>query len=130
MSERKNSLSLAALTGSAGLVVAVFTVIASTSYAALIFHGPLQPFIATRVWMALITAVIVGSLVALTSSCPAAIAIPQDRVAPILAILAANVVAAMPNASPDQMCLVVVAAIVLVTLITGLFLFSLGCLNL
>jgi SulP family sulfate permease len=126
----KNSIAQAALTGSAGLVVAVFTIIASASYAALIFHGPLQPYTANGMWMGLVTAVIVGLLVAITSSCPGAIAIPQDRIAPILAILSASIAAAMPNTAPDQICLVVVAAIVLVTLITGLFLYGLGWLKL
>jgi len=110
--------------------VAVFTIIASASFAALIFHGVLQPYIASGLWMGLVTAVIVGLLVALTSSCHGAIAIPQDRIAPILAILSANIALRMPNATPQETYLVVLAAIVLVTLITGLFLYGLGWLKL
>src|SRR5689334_7175970 len=114
MTEGRQGISQAAMIGSAGLVVALFTIIASASYAALIFQGPLQAYMANGLWMALITAVVVGFFVALTSSCRGAIAIPQDRVAPILAILSANVAASMPTAPTDQMCLLVVAAIVLV----------------
>jgi SulP family sulfate permease len=128
--EWKNGISRMALNGGAGLVVAVFTVIASASYAALIFHGPLESYVARGLWMGLITAVVVGILVAVTSSYPGAIAIPQDRVAPILAILAGNVAAGMATSSPEQVCLVVVAAMILVTLITGFFLYSLGWLKL
>jgi SulP family sulfate permease len=80
--------------------------------------------------MGLITAVIVGLLVALTSSCRGAIAIPQDRIAPILALLSTNLMLSMANSDPDQIFLVVVAAVVLVTLITGLFLCGLGWLRL
>src|SRR5579859_3624551 len=130
MAKWKERISGMALSGGAGLVVAVFTTIAAASYAPLIFHGVLQPYTANGLWMALITAVLVGFLVAVTSSYHGAIAIPQDRVAPILAILAANVAAGMPTASPEQVCLVVVAAIILVTLITGFFLYSLGWLKL
>jgi SulP family sulfate permease len=111
-------------------VVAVFTVIASASFASLIFSAPLNGFVPIGIRMALTTAVIVGTLVALTSSCRAVIAIPQDRVVPILALLAAGVTARMPAASPEEKGMAVLSAIVMVTLITGLFLFGLGRLRL
>jgi SulP family sulfate permease len=126
----KEALSKAAVIGSAGIVVAVFTVIASASFAALIFNGPLAGFVATGIRMALATAVLVGFLVAITSSCRGAIAIPQDRVVPILAILAGSVIARMPGASPQEKGIAVISSVVLVTLITGLFLYSLGRLQL
>ena len=80
--------------------------------------------------MALTTAVIVGTLVALSSSCPAVIAIPQDRIVPILALLAGGVAAKMPTATAEQKGMVVLSGIIVVTLITGLFLFGLGRLRL
>ena len=126
----KETISKAAVIGSAGVVVAVFTVIASASFAALIFSGPLNGFVATGIRMALTTAVLVGSIVAFRSSCRGAIAIPQDRVVPILAILAGSVVARMPAASAAEKGMAVISAIVLVTLITGLFLYGLGRLRL
>ena len=79
------SLSSVVISGMAAVVVAVFTIIASASFAALIFAAPLDSFVANGLWMALVTAVVVGLLVALTSSYAGAVAIPQDRVAPILA---------------------------------------------
>jgi SulP family sulfate permease len=116
--------------GSAGIVVAVFTVIASASFAALIFNGPLAGFVTTGIRMALATAVLVGFLVAITSSCRGAIAIPQDRIVPILAILAGSIIARMPGASAEEKGIAVISSVVLVTLITGLFLYGLGRLQL
>src|SRR5258708_28753210 len=77
-------LARTAVTASAGVVVAIFTILASASFAALIFAGPLEPYVSSGIYMALLTALVVGAVVALTSSCQGAIAIPQDRVAPIL----------------------------------------------
>src|SRR5262249_27384659 len=118
-SSEKNGLSNAAVILSAGLLVAIFTVIASASFASLIFNGPLSAFVPTGIRMALVAAVIVGLVVALSSSCRVAIAIPQDRIVPILALLAASVVARDPNASLQEKGLTVISAIVLVTLLTG-----------
>ncbi len=53
---------------SAGIVVAIFTIIASVSFASLIFTPPLDAFVASGIKVALTTAVVVGALVALTSS--------------------------------------------------------------
>jgi SulP family sulfate permease len=123
---KKVALSQVAVTASTGFVVAVFTVIASASFASLIFGGSLNGFVSSGIRMALTTAVIVGALVALTSSCRAVIAIPQDRIVPILALLAAGVTARMPAASSEEKGMAVLCAIFAVTLITGLFLFGLG----
>jgi SulP family sulfate permease len=111
-------------------VVAVFTVIAAASFASLIFNGPLNGFVPIGIRMALTTAVVVGSIVALTSTCRAAIAIPQDRIVPILALLATGVVAHMPTATAEERGMAVLSGIVMVTLVTGLFLFALGRLRL
>lgn len=116
--------------GSAAVVTAAFTMIACGSFAALIFNGPLEPFVGRGVWIGLFTALVVGSVVALASSYPGAIAIPQDRVAPILALMAGGIVTRMGGASPEEMVLSVMGAISLVSLITGAFLFLLGRLRL
>jgi SulP family sulfate permease len=129
-SEKKTTASQAAVNVSAGFVVAIFTVIASASFASLIFSGPLSIFVPSGVRMALTTAVVVGALVGLTSSCRGAIAIPQDRIVPILALLAAGVATGMPTASVDEKGLAIMSGIVMVTLLTGLFLYALGRLRL
>jgi len=104
----------------------VFTIIAASSFASLIFAGPLQPFTGNGIWLMLWTAFIVGIVVALASSLRGVVAIPQDRIAPIMAVLVAGVVAQMPNASPEAQCRAAIAAITLVSLITGVILYLLG----
>jgi SulP family sulfate permease len=125
-----NCLASAVLILCASVVTAVFTIIASGSFAALIFSGPLQPFIGQGIWIGLFTACVVGLIISLTSSFTGAIAIPQDRVAPILALMAGSMVARMGAASPQEKCLGVMAAIAVVSLTTGAFLFVLGRLKL
>jgi SulP family sulfate permease len=126
----KETISKVAVTASAGFVVAIFTVIAAASFASLIFTGPLDSFVPSGIAMALTTAVVGGLIIALTSSSRVAIAIPQDRIAPILALLATSVAANMPLASVQERGMAVIAAVVLVTIITGIFLFVLGRLRL
>ena len=71
-----------------------------------------------------------GLIVALASSYAGAIAIPQDRVAPILALMAASIASRMGTATTQEKCLGVMAAIAVVSVITGAFLFLLGRLRL
>jgi SulP family sulfate permease len=123
-------LSGAVATASASCVTAAFTIIACGSFAALIFTGPLESFVSQGIWIGLFTAFVVGLIVSLTSSYVGAIAIPQDRVAPILALMAASMVTRMGTASAEEKCLGVMAAIAAVSLTTGLFLFLLGRLKL
>jgi SulP family sulfate permease len=113
--------------GFSGLLVGALTIIASVSMAALVFAGGLSGHLAYGVDIALTTAVISGLLIALMSSCEVAISIPQDRTAPILAIMAAAIAAAVPaNAGSEQVLSSIVTAIVVTSLITGVFLFGLG----
>lgn len=110
-----------------GLLTGSVTVIASVSLAALIFAGDLSGHLAEGIRIALVTAVVIGTIVSLRGSCGVAIAIPQDRTAPILAIMAANIAAAAPaGASADQIFAATFAAIVATTVVTGLFLLGLG----
>lgn len=116
-------------TVSAAFVTAAFTVIACGSFAALIFSGPLKPFVSDGIWIGLFTALGVGLIVSLASSFAGAIAIPQDRVAPILALMAASIATRMKGAPAQEICLSVLAAIALVSLIAGAFLYLLGRCN-
>ncbi len=126
MITRAGRFSNAITNTSAAFVTAAFTVIACGSFAALIFSGPLNSFVSQGIWIGLFTALGVGLIVSLTSSFAGAIAIPQDRVAPILALMAVSIVGRMKDASAAEKCLSVMAGIALVSLITGTFLFLLG----
>src|SRR5215510_6212523 len=84
-----------------GAVVAVFVAIASLSFGSLIFSGDLSFGVGDGIGVALISAAVAGMVMAWRSSYPATIAIPQDRTAPILALMAVQVAAALPpGASP------------------------------
>ena len=126
----RTAFSGAVTMASAAIVTAAFTMIACGSFAALIFSGPLEPFVGQGIWIGLFTALVVGTIVALVSSCPGVVGIPQDRIAPILGLMAVSLTAQMGTASPQEKCLAVLAAIALVSLITGAFLFLLGRLQL
>src|ERR1700744_6275076 len=128
--EHSNSLSSVFTTVCASGVIAAFTVIACGSFAALFFTGPLDQFVAPGNWRGLFTALVAGFIVSSMSSLATSIAIPQGRVAPILALMAADIVVKMGTASPQEKCLAVMGAIALVSLVTGLSLFLLGRLRL
>jgi sulfate permease, SulP family len=125
-----HALSGVVATASASVATASFTIVASGSFASLIFSGPLERFANQGVWVCLFSAFVVGLIVSLTSSYAVAIAIPQDRVAPILALMSANIVARSGAAPPAEICMAVVLAISVVSLITGTTLFLLGRLRL
>ncbi len=110
-----------------GLLVGAISLVASVSVAALIFSGPLSPHLARGIGMVLITAVVSGLLVAFSSSCVRSIAIPQDRIAPILAVMASVAAAAMPlSASVEDTFVTIAVMIALTTSLTGLFLIGMG----
>ncbi len=110
-----------------GSVTGILTIVESVSYAALIFSGVLAVHISTGIGVALTTAAVAGLIMSMTSSYPGTIALPQNKVAPILALIAASVVATMPaGATDEQILLTVIAAIVISSLVTGLFMAALG----
>ncbi|MFQ5350348.1 MAG: SulP family inorganic anion transporter [Thermoanaerobaculia bacterium] len=111
----------------AGLVVGIVVVIVALSFAALIFSGDLAVFVPNGIGLALYTSVVVGVVVALSSSFPGMVATPQDSPAAITALLAAATAAAMPAvAGSAELFATVVAAIGLTTALTGLFFLLLG----
>jgi sulfate permease, SulP family len=112
----------------AALVSWFLTIVFSVSLAALIFRGPLAPWLPVGVGMSLFTALIVGLVTALTSSVPGAIAIPSDRTAPMLAILTASLVGTFPatGANPQVMFATCLVALILTTFLTGTMLALLG----
>ena len=107
-------------------VVAMMTVVLSLSFVSLIFVDPLEGFIGEGTNLMLITAVILGVFMTVFSSYAGTIAIPQDRVAPIIALMATLIIHDMHGASPETIGVTVLAAIASSTLIVGLALFFLG----
>jgi SulP family sulfate permease len=114
----------------AGLVTGLVAVVSCVSFAALIFAGELQVNTADGMALVLISAVPVLSITALFSSYPGTIAIPQDRIAPILALVASGIVAGLPEqAHAAERFHTVAMAIVIASLGTGVFLSVLGWLR-
>ena len=111
----------------AGLVVSVIVVIVSISLATLIFTGDLSAYLVQGIGMMLFSGIVITAIVALGSSYPGMVAYPQERVAPILALMAAAIVQSLSGrASPDAIYLTVVAGIIFATLMNGAFLSLLG----
>ena len=110
-----------------GSVTSILTVIESVSYAVLIFSGALSENISAGLSVALIAAAATGIVISLMSSYPGTIAVPQNKIAPILAVMAAAIVAGMPEGSgADQAFLTVIATIVICSISTGILLTILG----
>jgi sulfate permease, SulP family len=109
-----------------GLVASLLSLAYCFSYGALIFAGPLQPFLAQGVASALITAAVTAIVIAGTSSFRFAIAGPDSNTAAPLSLLMVNLapsIAAMPAANGLALALV---SLSLATALTGFALFLLG----
>ena len=110
-----------------GAVTAILTIIESVSYAALIFSGAMAAHISTGIAVTLTSAAAAGLVMSVTSSYPGTIAVPQNKIAPILALVAASIVATMPEgASAQQTLLTVIAAVIVSSLAAGIFMAALG----
>jgi SulP family sulfate permease len=107
-------------------VVAMMTVVMSLSFVAIIFVGPISGFIGEGTSLMLVVAVILGIFMAIFSSYPGTIAIPQDRIAPIVAFMATLIIHEMPGAPPESIGITVLATIAISTLSVGVVLFLIG----
>lgn len=114
-----------------GLIVGLIEVILAISFAALIFAGKLSGYVSNGIGIALIGATITGVAVALITSLPGTVAGNQDAPSAILAVMAAGIVASMPDGGNGiETFATVVVAIALTTLLCGIFFLSLGYFNL
>ncbi len=111
----------------AGIVVGIIVVIVSISLATLIFSGELAQYLPDGIGLVLFSGIIVTGLISLTSSYSGMIAYPQERVAPILAVIATFILSEMSGkAETEVIFLTVVAAITVASLTNGIFLSALG----
>lgn len=108
-----------------GLLASVLCLALSISLAALIFSGPLTPFVANGIGMVLVSTVALNIAMALLSPRPPMITMTQDAPVVIVALLAAQIAAATPTVDRSTY-LTVVAAIALTTLATGAIFVLLG----
>jgi SulP family sulfate permease len=110
-----------------GLVTPIIIVTSTLSYVAFIFSGPLAGTFPFAVGFGLISAGLMAIVFALGSSVPFAIAGPDSKPTAVLAIMAALVAERLSHGTPPaDIGLVVLAALVVGTLATGIALFALG----
>lgn len=116
---------------SAGAIVAVSTVLMEISFAALVFAGPLEPFIAAGIGYFLFATIVVNLIVALASALPNSIGAAQDTPTVILAIGTATIAAILVEEGDVESALpTVIATIGLTSLATGVVFLALGRLRL
>ena len=112
---------------SMGLVTGVLIAMLEISFALLIFSGPLAGRVGDGIGLTLFAGLVLGLAVALMSSSPGIVGMPQDSPAVMIAVVTANLVAAMPaGVSSESVFATVVVTIALTSLLAGLFLLALG----
>lgn len=110
----------------AGLIAAIVTISMEISLAALIFSGDLSQFLPGGIGLMLFGAFIMGIVIALTTSLPGMIGVPQDTPAAIVGLIGAAIALAMKGAEPNSIYATVLAAISVTSILTGIFFLLLG----
>jgi SulP family sulfate permease len=85
-----------------GLIASLLLLASAFSNGALIFTGPLEPFLGQGVAAALITTAVTTIWVALTSNFPSAIAGPVGNTAALLAAMMVTLAPVLSAVSPGQ----------------------------
>ena len=110
----------------AGLIAAIVTISMEISLAALIFSGDLREFLGGGIGLMLFGAFIVGIVIALTTSLPGTISVPQDTPAAIIALISAAIAVTMKDADPNAKYATVVAAITVTSVLTAVLYLLMG----
>jgi sulfate permease, SulP family len=109
-----------------GLVASLLSLAYCLSYGALVFSGPLQPFLGQGVAAALITAAVTAPIVALGSSFRSAVAGPDSNTAALLAATMAFLAPTLALMRPDRALALALAVLGAATMLTAVALFLLG----
>src|SRR5262249_52163117 len=110
----------------AGAICSVLSVAYCLSYAALIFSGPLKPWLSYGIAVTFLSAAIAATVIALRSSLPFAIAGPDTSTSAVTATLVAAMAAQLVAEGNTNLLPPVLIVIALVTAATGIVLCSLG----
>lgn len=111
-----------------GAVIGVMEVVLATSFAALIFAGPLRAHLPAGIGLVLFGATALLTVVAWRSSLAGTISLPQDVPAVVLSVMAAAIAARLPGGA--ETFLTVVLALSVTTLLTGVLFLALGAFRL
>lgn len=110
-----------------GSAASVLTVTFGLSYALLIFAGPLAPYLSYGVAATFVSSAVLGTVIALGSSLPFAVAGPESSTAAMTGILASSLVERMAAADPSASVLApVLITLGLASIVTGLVLCGFG----
>jgi sulfate permease, SulP family len=110
----------------AGMVCSILSIAYCLSYAALIFTGPIEHFLSYGIAVTFLSAAIGGSIVALRSSLPFAVAGPDSSISVVIAALVTTVVQRVVAAGGTELLGPALIAMSLATAFTGLLLCVLG----
>lgn len=115
----------AARTVAAGTVIGAISVTFSVSLASIIFTGAYAAHLFSGIAIGLFSAAVLGLVLALKSSFPGTIGGPQDKVASIIAVMAASIAGALPAGS-ETLLPTLLVCMALSTGATALVLYLLG----
>lgn len=111
----------------ASVVVGIFSILFYVSYAALIFSGPLAPWLAYGLAATFITGAIGGAVTSLRSSLPFAIAGPDSSTCAVIAALVGTLAVRLgANGAPPDLLMPTLTVLALSSALTGLLLCGLG----
>ena len=111
----------------AGLISSVLAVAVGLSFAALIFSGPLSPWLAYGVAATFVTSAISALVLAIRSSLPFVIAGPDAPTATVTATLAAVLARRIVgNGAPDDLFAPVLLVVALSAILSGILLWVIG----
>lgn len=111
---------------SLGIVIGAINLPTVISFAILIYSGELTPFAGAGIGMVLFGGLIIQLIVAFTSSIPGIMGGPQDSPAAILGLMAAAIAAKMPNATLEVKFVTVAIAVMLTSVLSGVFFLLIG----
>jgi SulP family sulfate permease len=110
----------------AGAVCSVLSVAYCLSYAALIFTGPIDHLLSYGIAVTFLSAAVAGTIMAMRSSLPFAVAGPDSSISVVVAALVAAVVQRLVASGSTELLTPALIAMSLTTALTGLLLYVLG----
>src|SRR5580658_5820667 len=110
----------------AGTICSILSIAYCLSYAALIFTGPLEHLLSYGIAVTFLSAAVGGTIVALRSSLPFAVAGPDSSISVVLAALVATLVQRLLASGSTDLLEPALIALALATALTGLLLCVLG----
>ena len=110
-----------------GLIIGILEVSLAISFAALIFSGPLSPFLSNGIGHALAGAILSGTIIALFTSWPGFVGGNQEGPAAVMALMAVMISELMPaSGTAEETYVTIAVTIAITTTVTGVLLLAMG----